>query len=74
MKCRPGPGRGLSRGFLGTPGLWVLGSEDSHCLLSTHYVPGPLYTLIFFILRQPCKVLAVCVPILLRSLRLREGE
>ena len=51
MKCRLGPGRGLGRGFLGTPGLWVLGSEDSRCLLSTHYVPGPLYTLICFILR-----------------------
>lgn len=51
MKCRLGPGRGLGWGFLGTPGLWVLESEDSHCLLSTHYVPGPLYTLICFILR-----------------------
>lgn len=51
MKCRPGPGRGLGRGFLGTPGLWAMGSEDSHCLLSIHCVLGPLYTLICFILR-----------------------
>lgn len=73
MKCRLGPGRGLGQGLLGTPGLW-----DCEVRTATPFAERPLYarhhTYLNLFHSQPCKVLAVHVPILLmRKLRLREG-
>lgn len=73
MKCRLGPGRGLGQGLVGTPGLWVC-EVRTGILFAEHSLCAGHLTYLNLFHSQPCKVLAVHVPILLkRRLRLREG-